>query len=90
MRCLICYDITAPRRSQRVVRHMQQHARAVQLSIFLFEGNKAAFERCLDGLKKRIDPKKDDVRIYAIGSPTQLIMAGLPLEPEGVWLSGPI
>ncbi|NDP59540.1 MAG: CRISPR-associated endonuclease Cas2 [Oxalobacteraceae bacterium] len=89
MRCLICYDIAESRRLQRVGRYMQQHARALQRSIFLFEDNDAAFECCLEGLRQRIDHQEDDVRIYVIGMLSQLTTTGIPLNPEGVWINGP-
>lgn len=88
MRYLIAYDISEPRRLQRVQRHMQQYARALQRSVFFYEGNEADFQRCLAGLRERIDPRHDDVRIYGIGALNQWLMAGRNLNPEGVWLSG--
>lgn len=87
MRCLIAYDISDPRRLQRVHRHLQQYARPMQRSVFLFEGKQTDFDRCLAGLEERINRRQDDVRIYAIATPAKLITAGRPLEPEGILLS---
>lgn len=86
MRCLIAYDIADRRRLQRVQRHMQQYGRALQRSVYLFEGHDAVLARCLDGLKQRIDPTCDDVRLYAISQTARLLSAGRPLSLEGVWL----
>jgi CRISPR/Cas system-associated endoribonuclease Cas2 len=42
MRYLIAYDISESRRLQRVQRHMQQYARPLQRSVFLYEGNEGS------------------------------------------------
>lgn len=90
MRCLIAYDIADARRLQRVQRHMQQHARALQRSVYLFEGHDAALARCLDGVKQRIDPACDDVRVYAISQTTRLLHAGKALSVDGIWLDSDV
>ncbi len=87
MRCLIAYDICEPRRLQRVQRHLQQYARPLQRSVYLFEGNEADFSRCLTGLEQRIDAHHDDIRIYGIARMSQLQSIGAGLNPEGIWLS---
>jgi CRISPR-associated protein Cas2 len=87
MQCLIAYDISDSRRLQRVHRHLQQYARAIQRSVFLFEGEQADFDRCFAGIEQRINRHHDDVRVYAISTLSQLITAGRPLNPEGIWLS---
>lgn len=88
MRYLIAYDIRDPCRLRRVHRHLTQYARAIQYSVYLYDGNETGFARCVAGLHERIDPCHDDVRIYGIGAPGQLLTAGRELNPEGVWLSG--
>ena len=87
MRCLITYDIANSRRLQRVQRHRQQYARALQRSVYLFEGTNVALAHCIDGLKQCIDPERDDVRLYAISQAQRLLNAGHALTPEGIWLA---
>jgi CRISPR-associated endonuclease Cas2 len=88
MRYLITYDIVDARRSQRVQRHLQQCARALQRSVYLFEGSAAQFTLCLSGIDARIDPHHDDVRLYAIANMASLRLEGRTTLPEGVCISG--
>lgn len=88
MRCLIAYDIADPRRLRRVQRHLAQHARPLQRSVYLFDGTDGLLARCVDGLQARIDPACDDVRLYALTQDARLLGAGRPLTPDGVWLAG--
>ncbi|MCG9059794.1 CRISPR-associated endonuclease Cas2 [Laribacter hongkongensis] len=89
MRCLIGYDIADARRLRRVQRHLSQYARPLQRSIYLLEGTEALLSCCQDGLQQRIDPTRDDVRLYSLTQDTRLLSAGRLFTPDGVWLSPP-
>ena len=87
MRYLIAYDIADSRRLQKLQRHMQQYAQSLQRSVYLFEGSEANFNQCLAGIVKRIHPQHDDVRIYAISTPSRLLCKGRNVNTDGVWVS---
>jgi CRISPR-associated protein Cas2 len=88
MRYLITYDIADKRRLQKLQRHLQQCAIALQHSVYLFEGTPAQFAHCLNGIEQRIHAHHDDVRLYCIANLSHLRMEGRSAVPEGIWLSG--
>ncbi|PIV91502.1 MAG: CRISPR-associated protein Cas2, partial [Gallionellales bacterium CG17_big_fil_post_rev_8_21_14_2_50_54_146] len=48
MRCwLIGYDITSPKRLQRVYRVLLRYATPIEYSVFLFTGTECGKQRCL-------------------------------------------
>ena len=63
---LIGYDITSPRRLQRVHRAMKKFGCPIEYSIFLFTGNAARLDDCLTTVRKIMKPTADDVRCYKL------------------------
>lgn len=80
---LITYDITEPRRLQRLHRFLRRHATPVQYSVFFFEGSAARMGQLMSQVESRIDPDTDDVRAYQLPDKLSLDTFGrgsLPAE----------
>lgn len=84
MKYLIGYDISNPKRLQRLHRRMQKHATPVQYSVFLFEGNARALQSCLDEALSIIEKKEDDLRLYPLTVPLKRWELGKPVLPDGI------
>lgn len=85
---LICYDIRCPRRLGRIHRALQGQAKALQYSVFLFQGSPEQLERCLAELARLMDPREDDIRAYPLPQRGLRWCQGKPLMPEGIYWSG--
>ncbi len=83
---LICYDITSPRRIQRVHHFLRSKCFWVQYSAFAAWLTEREMQRLLAGLEMRIEAKEDDVRIYPIPANCETIAMGSRLMPTGVLL----
>ena len=81
---LLCYDISDPRRLQRVHRYVVKHALFVQLSVYYFQGNRQALNRLLSGLSCIIEEKEDDVRVYRVRNLLESLQIGRSWLPEGI------
>lgn len=87
---VIGYDISDPRRLQRIHRAMCEHASPLEYSIFLLVGSDAAKDRCLADIGELMHPEDDDVRCYPLpergfqgrvgraGLPAGIVWTGLP------------
>lgn len=87
MRYLIAYDIANKARLQRIQRHTQQYCRMIQLSVYLFDGSEAVFNRYKEQLEKLICHAEDDIRFYGIASMNCMQLFGASPETEGFFLS---
>jgi CRISPR-associated protein Cas2 len=79
---LIGYDITNPKRLQKVYRIMLRHATPIEYSIFMLVGTEHEKQLCIDELIKIIDIKTDDLRCYPLpqrGVQERLGKATLPI-----------
>lgn len=86
---LIAYDIADPGRLRRVHRYLTQRAVAVQYSLFALDAGATTIAEVRDGLAERIDPGKDDVRLYALPAHPDIITLGQAASlPQGVVLTG--
>lgn len=85
---LICYDITCPRRLQRMHRRLCRWATPLQYSVFLLAGSEAQFERCLEAVAELIDPREDDLRGYPLPVRGLQARLGVPALPAGIQWSG--
>ncbi|MCY0873191.1 MAG: CRISPR-associated endonuclease Cas2 [Acidithiobacillus caldus] len=83
---LIAYDIADPRRLARVHRYLKGEAVPVQYSIFAAATSANGIRRVRDELAKRIDPRRDDVRIYLLPRSLDISHLGQPSLPEGLLL----
>jgi len=63
---LVCYDVADPRRLGRVHRFWKREAIAVQYSVFLAVGRRAAIERAVAASLRYIKTTEDDVRVYPL------------------------
>ena len=86
-RCwLVAYDITEPRRLERVRRCVARRALRIQFSLYLLAGSPATLDALVRELRREIDPRADDVRIYALPPQTRVEMYGVGAQPAGVYL----
>lgn len=85
---LIGYDITCPRRLQRVHRAMVSRATPIEYSVFLFVGSERALAECLATVDGLIDAKSDDVRCYPLPARGVQERIGRATLPEGIQWTG--
>ena len=83
---LIAYDIREPRRLNRLHRFIVQHAVMVQYSVYLFEGHGGELSRLLSGIRKLIDQRVDDVRVYPVPDRPEIHTLGRGTLPAETWL----
>jgi len=81
---LIAYDIADPRRLQRVHRFLSTQAVPVQYSVFATRATPMKTGLIRAGLAEIIDEREDDVRIYPVPEPAQLVVLGKKALPEGL------
>ena len=84
---IIGYDITQPRRLQRVHRLMCRFATPLEYSVFLLVGSTAEKDRCLAALSALIE-KSDDVRCFPLPSRGVQHRIGRASLPEGIQWTG--
>jgi CRISPR-associated endonuclease Cas2 len=66
---LIAYDITEPKRIQRVHKFLKKKGGLpLQKSVFAWMGRDSTLQKLIKSLRKRLDEKQDDLRIYPIAS----------------------
>ena len=83
---LVCYDIADPGRLRRIHRELKGWGMPVQYSVFyclLPPSRRQALEAIL---RQLIDPRRDDVRIYAMGPLHRVQFLGVPPLSAGVQL----
>ena len=85
---LIGYDITCPRRLQRVHRAMVDRATPIEYSIFLLIGTEKDLANCLATVNALIDAKTDDVRCYPLPLRGLQERIGRATLPEGIQWTG--
>ncbi len=87
---LISYDITDPRRLQRVHAFLKKHAMPVQYSVFLVRLSERRLVSLLAEINQRIDPRSDDVRAYPLPERCEAVTLGRLYLPDGVHLADPL
>ena len=85
---LIAYDIAHPRRLGRVHRFLKARALGLQYSVFLAQMPESALPPVIAGLQARMDPRRDDIRIYRLPQPCHPQMLGRQMFPSEVFLGG--
>lgn len=88
MKWVIAYDISCPKRLQRVYKHLCNHAFPLQNSVFMLQGSTEQFEACCQKLLTLIDHRADDLRIYALEQDVQVEHFGSPPLAEHIIWSG--
>ncbi len=83
---LICYDIADPKRLGRLHRYVSAYGIMVQYSVYLARLTPAELEVLTSGIRRRINPHADDVRIYTL--PEKVEVEVLRREDKSVWSFG--
>ena len=81
---IIGYDITSPKRLQRVYRAMLGHATPIEYSIFLLTGSERDCEKCISQIKVMIDESSDDLRCYPLPANALQQRLGKATLPVGI------
>lgn len=76
-RYLICYDITRPRRLQRIHKFLKARGFHIQYSVFLLHLGWQQLQQVKEEISGLINPKYDDVRIYPLPSACKEIILGI-------------
>lgn len=84
---LIGYDITNPKRLQRIYRAMLNHATPIEHSIFLLTGTEHDLQKCINQIKPIIDENSDDLRCYPLPSNALQQRLGKATLPIGIYWS---
>jgi CRISPR-associated protein Cas2 len=85
---IIGYDITDPRRLQRVHRAVLRHAFPLELSVFLLTGHESDKRSCMEEISSLIDPNTDDLRCYPLPARGLQERIGKATLPVGIHWSG--
>jgi CRISPR-associated protein Cas2 len=88
MNWIVAYDVSSPRRLQRIHRFMVGQASPIEYSVFLFVGTAKQLEACLAELGRLIDPRDDDVRCYALPARGLQARIGCATLPAGIQWTG--
>ena len=91
MQCwLIGYDVSNPKRLQRIHRLMTNWATPIEYSIFLFAGTARDLEKCLAAVNEQMNAIFDDVRCYPLPARGLQERLGKATLPEGIqWTALP-
>jgi len=87
---LVCYDITEPRRLARVWRAVREFGVPLQYSVFWTQLDDVGVDAALNAIATRIDPRRDDVRLYPLPENVQITGLGRDVVPIGVDLADPV
>lgn len=84
---LIAYDITDPRRLQRMHRYLTREALPIEYSVFYASDDPRHMLSVLRSAAELIDPRSDDLRCYPLPSRGLRIRLGKATLPAGVYYS---
>lgn len=85
---VIGYDITDPRRLQRIYRAMLRHAIPLEYSVFLLAGSETDRLNCMMEMASMIDERSDDLRCYPLPVRGLQERIGKAALPAGIHWSG--
>lgn len=85
---LLAYDVSDPKRLQQVHAYMVKRAAALQYSVFLGIWTEHELARTLEGLRRQISPRRDDVRVYPASEQARLEVQGAVFFGDGIHLTG--
>ncbi len=83
---LVCYDISDPKRLQRVHRALKKTGIPVQYSVFSLVMTKTKLRAVLQQIEMLIDDKQDDVRCYTLPKTIDCKTLGRQFFPQDVML----
>jgi len=82
---LVCYDITEPRRLNRVYKFIKGMGLHIQYSVFHCKPTWPKLLELKEKLSRLIDEKEDDIRIYPLPTEEKVIVMGCgDRVPDGV------
>lgn len=84
---VIAYDVSSPKRLQRLYKLLRKKAYALHQSVFLYKGTKKEIVELQSELKKIIKVTSDDVRIYWVSSLEMFITLGKEMTDNDVIIS---
>ncbi len=84
---LIGYDITNPRRLNRIRRRIIKDAVPVQYSLYLFHGSPREIQHLLDALAELMDTREDDLRAYPMPKHPEITTIGQSGLPSDIILA---
>jgi len=73
---LVVYDISNPRRLQRLHRHIRRQGVAMQKSVFLVQRSPQGIAAYMDELADLIHRHEDDLRAYPVHDPGRIWLRG--------------
>ncbi len=85
---LLSYDIGDPKRLLRIHRAVSEEGLALQYSVFYFYATAEEMQRMGEILENKIDPRRDDIRIYALPAKIQVDTLGKAPVASGVQVYG--
>jgi CRISPR-associated protein Cas2 len=83
---LIAYDIRRPKRLRRVHRVAKRYGVPLQYSVFLARLTESRLESLIRELGSEIDVRFDDIRIYPIPAPVEVVILSSQFIPDGIFL----
>lgn len=86
MRWVIAYDISCPRRLQKIHKTLSGYALPLQESVFLLEGSRPDLDRCLAAVLPKLNQRHDDLRIYPLPPNGLCLSLAKPALPDGILL----
>ena len=85
---VIGYDITSPKRLQKVYRTLLKYATPIEYSIFILSGTERERQKCMQELAALIDNDEDDLRCYPLPERGLQQRIGKATLPVGIHWSG--
>jgi len=86
---IIAYDISDKKRLRKVHQVVSEYAVSVQRSVFSAPFTAAVLKELVQRLKKIINSKQDDIRIYPLSTKNSAETYGTCRLPEGLISSAP-
>ena len=83
---LVAYDIRWPKRLYRVHKVAKRYGIPIQYSVFWAHLTDSAVEALIGELRAEIDSRFDDIRIYPIPTPAEVVLLGEQVIPDGIYL----
>lgn len=83
---LVSYDISEPKRLQRIHRVLKKQGLPIQYSVFSVVLTKARLLSLIEMLKYIIDEREDDIRCYSLPASINCSVLGQQFFPDDVLL----
>lgn len=83
---LLAYDIACPKRLRKVHRVMKENGVPLQYSVFMLQMTNRQLNALLDELRRIINEREDDIRVYPLAPNPDIIRIGEEYLSEGAIL----